>query len=48
MDPGLRCEKLVTNSLSQGTPTSLAAVLALEEQQQLLHHWLRAHHQLPS
>jgi len=48
MDPGLRCEKLITNHLSQGTPTSLAAVLALVEQQQQLHHWLRAQHRVPS
>jgi len=49
MDPGLRCAKLITNRLSQGTPTTLGAVLALvEQQQQQLHHWLRTQHRVPS
>jgi hypothetical protein len=38
MDPGFRCEKLITNRLSQGTPMSLAAFLALVKQQQQLHY----------
>jgi len=49
MDPGLCCEKLITNRLSQGTPTLLAAVPEIvKQQQQQLHHRLLAQERVPS